>query len=108
MSDDLVKRLRDVNKNYELARGVHVDIQQASDRIEELETNLAEQIEWVKRLADDLIAAEGREARLKDKLAKALQVLKDMRDDKTGFRHEVHFRRRAAVVYAELTGGKDE
>lgn len=38
MSDDLVKRLRDVNKNYELARGVHVDISQAVKRIEELET----------------------------------------------------------------------
>lgn len=34
-----------------------------------LAAKLAEQIEWVKRLADDLIAAEGREAKLKAKLA---------------------------------------
>ena len=44
-----------------------------ADRIEELEANLAEQIEWVRGLADDLIAAEGREARLKEKLAKAVE-----------------------------------
>jgi hypothetical protein len=37
MSDDLVKSLHDINKNYELARGVHVNIRKAADRIEELE-----------------------------------------------------------------------
>lgn len=103
-SDDLVEAAE--QRGY--ANAMEAERKLHDSRIEELEANLAEQIEWVKRLADDLIAAEGREARLKDKLAKALQVLKDMRDDKTGFRHEVHFRRRAAVVYAELTGGKDD
>lgn len=38
----------------------------------DLETKLAEQIEFVKRLADDLIAAEGREAKLKAKMEKSL------------------------------------
>ena len=42
---------------------------------EELEAALPEQIEWVKRLADDLNAAEGREARLKAKLEKAVEAL---------------------------------
>lgn len=46
--------------------------------------------------------------KLEAKLAIALQTLKDMRDDKVGFRHEAHFRRRAAVVVRDLTGGKDE
>jgi uncharacterized coiled-coil protein SlyX len=58
--NDLVERLR------------HTFEDEAADRIEELEASLAEQIEWVKRLADDLNAAEGREARLKAKLAKSL------------------------------------
>jgi selenocysteine lyase/cysteine desulfurase len=44
-------------------------------RCEELEAALPEQIEWVKRLADDLIAAEAREARLEAKLAQALRAL---------------------------------
>ena len=51
MSDDLVKRLRDVGKNYELARGVHVDIRQAADRIEELESKLAKAVEALKGAA---------------------------------------------------------
>lgn len=33
---ELIARLRSINKNYELARGVHVDIRQAADRIEQL------------------------------------------------------------------------
>ena len=41
----------------------------------EAEAKLEEQVEWVKSLADDLIAAEGREARLKEKLEKAVEVL---------------------------------
>ena len=43
MTDDkeLIARLRSINKNYELARGVHVDIRQAADRIEALEAKLA-------------------------------------------------------------------
>jgi tartrate dehydratase alpha subunit/fumarate hydratase class I-like protein len=40
--DDLVKRLRAINRNYELARGVHVDIREAADRIEALEAQLAQ------------------------------------------------------------------
>jgi hypothetical protein len=37
MSDGLVKRLVDVNRNYDLARGVHSVIREARDRIEALE-----------------------------------------------------------------------
>ena len=35
--DDLVKRLRAINLNYELARGMHLAIREAADRIEALE-----------------------------------------------------------------------
>lgn len=43
MSDvELIARLRTINKNYEMARGVHVDIRQAADRIEALTAKLAE------------------------------------------------------------------
>ena len=38
---DLVKRLRDINANYELARGIHCDISEAADRIEALEARIA-------------------------------------------------------------------
>lgn len=55
--------------------GAHHAILNQHARIKELEAKLAEQIEWVKCLADDLIAAEGREARLKDKLAEAVEAL---------------------------------
>lgn len=38
MTDEqLIERLRYINKNYELAKGVHFDIRQAADRIEELQ-----------------------------------------------------------------------
>jgi len=53
--NDLVERLR------------HTFEDEAADRIEELEASLAEQVEWVRRLADDLIVAEA-------KLAKAVEV----------------------------------
>lgn len=33
---ELIAHLRSINKNYELARGVHVDIRLAADRIEAL------------------------------------------------------------------------
>ena len=41
-------------------------LDQMANRIEELEASLAEQVEWVRRLADDLIVAEA-------KLAKAVR-----------------------------------
>lgn len=44
-------------------------------RAKAAEAKLNEQIEWVKSLADDLIAAEGHEARLKDKMDKAMEAL---------------------------------
>ena len=44
--------------------------------------------------------AESAEAKLKE----SVSVLKDMRDDKTGYRHAVHFRRRAAVYLASIEG----
>lgn len=34
--EKLIERLRNINKNYELAKGVHIEIIQAADRIEEL------------------------------------------------------------------------
>lgn len=72
-----------------------------ADRIEELEAELSEQIEWVKSLADDLIAAEGREARLKEKLEKALDFLEDLTEC------EWPYDEGAKCILAELTGGKD-
>ena len=55
--------------------------------------------------ADTMIEAlsDERDA-LKAELAEAVGVLKDMRDDKIGHRHAVHFRRRAAVFLARLEG----
>lgn len=44
-------------------------------RIEELEAEMEEQVEWVRSLAYDLVSEEGREARLKEKLAKAVEAL---------------------------------
>lgn len=60
------------------------------------------------RLVDTCIDCKGRIEELETKLAFAIGVLKDMRDDRVCYRHEVHFRRRAAVVVKDLTGGKDE
>ena len=78
-----------------------------ADRIEELEANLAEQIEWVKQLADDLIAAEGREARLKEKLAKAVEVALEECQFRSGTpKYDNWWRDRRATI-TELTGGKD-
>jgi hypothetical protein len=51
----------------------------AIEQTKELEAALSEEVEWVKRLADDLNAAEGREARLKAKLAKAVDALETIR-----------------------------
>ena len=49
---------------------------------------------------------EARAEALDAKMKEALSVLKDMRDDKTGYRHAAHFRRRAAVYLASLEGDK--
>ena len=46
--------------------------------------------------ADEHDRAEALDAKLKE----AEELLKDMRDDKAGFRHTAHFRRRAAVYLA--------
>lgn len=41
MSDDLVKRLRAINRNYDLAAGIHADIRAAAARIAALEAENA-------------------------------------------------------------------
>ena len=101
------------------------DAKEAEAYAEELEANLQEQIEWVKSLADDLIAAEGREARLKDKLAKAVEALEfyaeaDNYEDQHKpescgccyYLHDAEIKEvegaKARTTLAELTGGKDE
>ncbi len=95
---------------------------EAVSRVKELEAALPEQIEWVKRLADDLNAAEGREARLKAKLAKAVEALEkvsqlitDQYADRlytqtgAGWEHcGDDIKEEARTTLAELTGGKDE
>lgn len=128
MSDDLVKRLReDQPVTQDMASTVQCALQDAAaDRIEELEerlkaatddakeaeayaeeleANLAEQIEWVKGLADDLIAAEGREARLKEKLAKVEEALRGWIDFANEQGMPVSL---SDLGAAQLTGGKDE
>lgn len=87
------------------AAGVADIVYEAKDRIEELEANLAEQIEWVRRLADDLIAAEGREARLKEKLAKVEEALRGWIDFANEQGMPVSL---SDLEAAQLTGGKDE
>ena len=89
----------------------------AYERIEELEAKLSEQIEWVKSLADDLIAAEGREARLKEKLAKAVEWAEKVREYAISW-DDKYLSERSNEILAELTsseaangeakGGKDE
>ena len=44
MTDDLVKRLRAINRNYELARGVHFDIGKAAAILALLDTPAPAQI----------------------------------------------------------------
>ena len=55
MSDDLVKRLSDVNRNYDLARGVHFAISEARDRIEALEAENAKLLVVLARLRAGLV-----------------------------------------------------
>ena len=113
MSDDLVKRLRDPEFGTETTERNLMN--SAADRIEELEAALPEQIEWVKRLADDLNSAEGREARLEAKLAKAVEALEGVRAfvrDLAPYADQGHTLvpalEKACTTLAELTGGKDD
>ena len=67
-----------------------------------LEAERASHTATLKDAQDECARVEALTAKLED----ALFVLKDMRDDKTGLRHAVHFRRRAAVYLANLEGDK--
>jgi hypothetical protein len=49
MIDDLVKRLLAINRNYELARGVHADISEAAATIEALRARVAKADELAKQ-----------------------------------------------------------
>ena len=73
---------------------------EAEKQVARSESDLAEQA------LQEMRAQKARAEALDAKLKEALSVLKDMRDDKTGFRHAVHFRRRAAVYLASLEGDK--
>ena len=94
------KQNRLTNKKLGL-QVLYTDKQQARAEAAEAKAQRAEEITaavegyWIAR-------TEASDAKLKE----ALSVLKDMRDDKTGFRHAVHFRRRAAVYLASLEGDK--
>jgi uncharacterized coiled-coil protein SlyX len=109
MNDDLVDSLREVTggklaskPRTEYIRADTVAAMVAEARIEELEADLSEQIEWVKRLADDLIASEEREERLEAKLAQAVEVLSlyhDMMCD--GFCFDLHLNSEYAVAMAK-------
>jgi len=85
MSDGLVKRLGDVNINYDLARGVHSVIREARDRIEALEAE-------------------------RDRLRGALEALVKLNDDYSPFGGEVfqdRVYRTWARARAALNGGKE-
>ena len=69
MTDDLVKRLDDINRNYDLARGVHSTIRDAKARIEALTAerdrllstvNALESLRphWAQGYSSDSIAAQ--------------------------------------------------
>ena len=77
---DLVKRLRDINTNYELARGIHCDISEAAARIEALEARIAKA----------------------DALAATLIYIRDGEKLNT-----VHMRRAAAVSLAAYREGSE-
>jgi hypothetical protein len=74
---------------------------EAEAKIEELEASLAEQVEWVRRLADDLIVAEA-------KLAKAVDALEAGVICTTKHGGAAEFLRIARTTLAELKVKKDE
>ena len=79
MSDvELIARLRSINKNYELARGVHVDIRLAADSIEKL---VKERDEAWKRAAHSEKMwgeAEAKLAECEARLGKAVEALNNI------------------------------
>ena len=108
MSDDLVKRLREGDEFTFDPTQSKVNIGPINDPIcigeekpfgasvvQDIEAQLAEQIEWVKRLADGLIASEA-------KLETAMEFIEDL----TGC--EWPYCEDAKEVLAELKGQEDE
>ena len=70
-----------------------------ADRIEQLERDY-------KEACNEAAECYMRQCVAERKLAKAVNRLTDMRDNQTGYRHVVHFRRGASVTLAELEGGQ--
>jgi len=73
--DDLVKRLDDINRNYDLARGVHSTIRDAKARIEALTAEREELVEYNEQFSVDnqflkkrVEKAEADNARLREAL----------------------------------------
>ena len=66
--------------------------------------NSEEDFDALQEVTAELEQAEARIRELEAKLSKAVWRLEEMRDDDTGYRNVVHFRRGAAVTLAELKG----
>jgi len=79
MSDEeLIARLRSINKNYELARGVHVDIRQAADRIEALTKERDDYAHKLMQANNTYTEMHLEIERLSDKLAKVVAAAEEL------------------------------
>jgi hypothetical protein len=96
MSDDLIKRLRD--EHLPMTRN------EVADRIEQLERENQQLTNTLGVMNTAWDQALDQRNKAEAKLAKAVNRLTDMRDNQTGYRHVVHFRRGASVTLAELEG----
>ena len=84
--EKIIEKLEAANKRLRLEAAHANDTADAAiERTKELEAALAEQIEWVKRLADDLIAAEAKLAENEVRLRKAVEALKMMCEEFRGY-----------------------
>ena len=99
MSDDLVKRLRDLGDHASFEPHMH---HTAADRIEELEADLR----YANKRIEHAFERNDRQAQTIDnlttKLAKAVEALEKL-DVGEGWAAQI-----ARTTIAELTGGKDE
>ena len=77
MSDDLVKRLRDLGDHAALEPHMH---HLAADRIEELEAKLAKAVEWAEKVRQYAISMDDRY--LFERATVALAELKNVLEDR--------------------------
>ena len=119
MSSDLVKHLREGDEFTFDPTQSKVSIGPINDPIyigeekpfgasvaQDIEAQLADHIEWVRRLADDLIASEAKLSKSEALLAKAVEALEEIVvDDTWGLDHVAYMKCRKAL---KATKGQDD